>query len=183
MAIIQSKLTAGITKLVEDINYIAFFSNDARSTDTDTIGSKTELFRIAVTPSVSGVKATISYTLTTAMYGPSSTVASSVSTTVMTLTDASDFTEGDRVIVKVSGNFQKRRITDVTGNQITLDTALSAIPANGTVIRVLITQRAIIENGTGSANSGTLYQIEDWEYEKQQGVEVPGTIDLKLESN
>lgn len=183
MAIIQSKLTAGITKLVEDINYIAFFSNDTRSTDTDTIGSKTELFRIAVTLSVSGTKATISYTLTTALACPSTTVASSVSTSVINFTDASDFAQGDRIIFEVSGNYQKRKISGKSTNQITLDKPLSATPANGTTVRVLITQRAIIENGTGSANSGTLYQIEDFEYSKLLGVEESGSITVELEAN
>lgn len=183
MAVINSQIEAGLTKLLEDINYIAFFSNDAPSTDSDVIGSKNEVFRIAVTPSISGGIATITYTMTTALACPSTTVSSSVSTSVINFTDASDFQEGDRIVFEVTGNYQKRKIAGKSTNQITLDKPLSATPANETTVRVLITQRAIIENGSPSANSGTLYQIEDFEYPKLLGVEESGSITVELETN
>lgn len=183
MPVIGSKIESSLTKIVEDINYIAFFSNNARSTDSDTIGSKHELFRKAVTPSVSGNQATMSYSFDSADSCPFSAIDTVTSTSILVLEDASDFEIGDRVQIEKTGNFQKRKITDKDVNEITLDSPLPYTPTAATVVRVLITQRAIIESGNSGANSGTIFQIEDWEYSKLQGVVENGNIKINLGAN
>lgn len=183
MGVISSKIESSLTKVVEDINYIAFFCNNERSTDSDVIGDKKEVFRKSITPTVSVDNATISYSLDISDYCPFSPIDTVTSTSVVVLDDASDFEEGIRVQIEKSGNYQKREIIAKDGNEITFDSPLPYTPTVGMVVRILITQRAVIEDGTGTALSGTLFHIEDWEYPKIQGITENGNIIVNLGTN
>lgn len=180
MSINSTKIYDKIETITTNFNYVAFFSNDDTETDKYNIASKLELFRCAVTPSNALGVCTLEYIITSVQSCPFSTVASVPSSTQITLANASAFSVGDRILIKQLGNYQKRKITAKTSNTITIDKALPYTVSTGVTVQILITMRAVIESGSLLANSGSIFDIEDFEFPKDSGLEVSGNVKIEL---
>lgn len=85
----------------------------------------------------------------------STTMTSVTSAKIFTVSDVTGFAVGHRVRITIAGfGLEDRKIIDITGNIITLDTSLTVEPSIGDKVDQLITRVQLIRNGTLVVNSG-----------------------------
>lgn len=108
--------------------------------------------------------------------GAETTASAVASALSLTLTSATGFATGDRVIVTgtgLSADGEKRTIT-LSGSVVTFDTALSATPLVGAVVRQIWGETGLRINGDSVL--GTHSRISDGGYDKGNGGTVPKAI-------
>ena len=165
--------TAIITLVSNAYNYCAFFTNFDLPTGQETISNRNVLAKKALTKVISA-NGNLSLTceLTTSDANcPSTTVASDAgnSKSQIKLTSATGFRVGDRIKI---GTESDRKILTLAGSIITFDN-LTAIPANGTAVKIRISQRAIIRGGTSSLSDGEIDAIETFIKDKNSSITLP----------
>lgn len=165
--------TTIITLISNDYDYCAFFTNFDLPTGQETISNRNVLAKKALTKTIlANGNLTLSCELTTSDANcPSTTVASDAGNSVsqVKLTSATGFMVGDRVKI---GTESDRKILTLVGSIITFDN-LTAIPANGTTVKVRISQRAIIRGGTSSLSDGEIDAIETFIKDKDSSMTIP----------
>lgn len=191
MIIQRVKLEAGLDFMVntDNINKVAFFSNPGKPSDADDIADKNEVGRVDVTVTQDSLNVLFEWEIPVGTANcPFSGITAAVSgelESVITVEDGSDFNSSDEVveIAYDSGNNPKElEVIGRSGNDITVLGPLPSIPdtsdpENYTLLKVKINQRAFIANGTGSANSGEIFSIENWSFYKDS--ESPAFQDSK----
>lgn len=135
--------------------YIAFSSKFSAPSKNSIL--ELELGRVATTPTRSGAAVTAE-----ASFGL--TDANTLSTTVDTVVDASQFSIldvtglsiGDRVQVKVGGTaFLPTAVTAISGTLVTVDPPLSTLPVNGDTFEQMISRVQLVAgSATATLNSG-----------------------------
>ena len=172
-------ITAEQTARMATITHVAFFTNYDVPTAADLIATKSELGRVAVTTSLDALNVINgSYTLLTSTANClNATVTSSTSSTSFTLNSTTGLIVGDRIsiVMSVTGEVQRKVMTLPGGNVVTIDAALTSAPGAGVVVQQMISQRGLITNGTGSANSGLLMDCVQWKKYKDSTMTIPLT--------
>ncbi len=182
---IEAEKTDILDLIVADYDYIAFFSDYDIPTSLDFLdsGNKNEIGRVALSnKTVSNDLFSADYTLsTTDCVCPTTTVATYVSnsTTLFKVASSSNLKVNDRIQVG-SNNDRKIIAKDGVNHYITIDAPLTAIPTNGTTVKVKISQRAILRGGTGTAYSGTLAEIERFILYKSNLISKKGSITTRI---
>jgi hypothetical protein len=155
-----------ITSIEEDLDYllslythIDIFSNNAKPTSEDTLGGKNSLGQIAITPVRTGQILTVEFTIPLTIFCPSTITDTGSTSSVLELISGTGFEVGDRIRVRLAGNYRDREITAKNVNQITLDSALPSAPAAGISVDVKITQAGLVKNG--DPGPGTLAYVQE----------------------
>ena len=177
---IRAELEQQLDDLISKYNYIAFFSNDLDISSEDTIGAKTELFRIAVTPTRSNQNLIIPYTISSSQYCPNSTVSSASSNTQFTLVSASGFAVADRIQIRIAGNYLDRKVSAKSGNIITVSESIGSTLTSGIEVITKCTQVALIRDGSSGANTGSLAFIFAEDFAKKQGSTITGVMTIPM---
>jgi len=157
------------------INYVAFFTDYDAPAAADLIATKNEIGRVAVTPTIDDLNnITGTYSLTTGQCNClSTTVASSTSTTSFTLNSTVGLAVYDRISIAMgTGTVQRKVMTLPGGNVVTINAALTSAPGAGIVVQQMISQKALIQNGTGSANSGVIIDCVQWKKYKDSTMSI-----------
>lgn len=185
MTIIEQEKTDILNLITADYNYVAFFSDYDVPSSLDFLdsGNKNEIGRVSLTnKTVSNDLFSADYVLTTSdCVCPTTTVATYAgnTTTLFKVASSTNLKVNDRIQVGTN-NDRKIIAKDGTNHYITVDAPLNAIPTNGTTVKVKISQRAIIRNGTGTAYSGTLVCIERYVLYKSNLISKKGSITARL---
>lgn len=185
MTIIDQEKTDILNLVTDAYDYVAFFSDYDIPTSTDLLNSsnKNEIGRVALTnKTVTNDLFQADYTLlTTDCNCPITTVATYAgnTTTLFKVASSANLKVNDRIQVG-SNNDRKIIAKDAVNHYITVDAPLSAIPTNGTTVRVKISQRAVLRGGTGTAYSGTLAEIERFILYKSDTISKKGSVSLKI---
>lgn len=177
---LKSEINTQLDNLISKYNYLAFFSNESEITDEDTIASKSELFRISITPIRNNQNLIINYTIPSEKYCPYSTVSSASSDTVFTLVSASGFKIGDRIQIKIPGSFLDRKISAKSGNIITVSESIGMTLTSGIEVITKCTQIGLIRDGSSGANTGTLAVLLNEDFSKKSGSIITGTMTIPL---
>jgi hypothetical protein len=177
---IRAELEQQLDDLIPKFNYIAFFSNESEISTEDTISSKSELFRIAVTPVRSNQNLIISYTIPSDKYCPNSTVSSASSNTQFTLVSATGFIVGDRIQIRIPGNYLDRKISAKSGNIITVSESIGMTLTSGIEVIVKCSQVGLIRDGSSGANTGSLAFLFPENFAKKEGSTIPGTMTIPM---
>lgn len=172
-----------LNSLASSYTYIAFFSDYDTPTTGDAIATKNEVGRVAPSSSsVSGNTLTLEYTMPTSLTCRQTAVDTGSSSTVFTVDDISGFAVDDRIQIDMSTGSVDRKITGISSSQITIDKPLTGTPATDTVVKLKISQRAVIRGGSVTANTGTIVYIEQWKDYKTSTQKKTGTIATTLDS-
>lgn len=180
--IFDSHINNELTWLKDQITHVAFYTEYTPFSTTDTITSKHEIGRIAVTPTLSNKEIKFSYTLGLSdCVCPTTSISSVTSDTVFIVSNASNFTVGDRIEIDTTGtgSYQDCKILAKSTNTLTIDRSLSL--ATGRAVRMKISQKAIVLNGTSTSNSGEWYQAQEYIKYKSNTMTLPtDNIIIKL---
>lgn len=182
---IEQEKTDILNLIISDYNYIAFFSDYDIPTSSDFLdsGNKNEIGRVALSnKAVNDDLFTADYTLTTSdCVCPTTTVSTYAgnTTTLFKVASSSNLKVNDRIQVGTN-NDRKIIAKDGTNHYITVDAPLNAIPSNGDVVKVKISQRAVLRGGTGTAYSGKLAEIERFISYKSNAVSKKGSVSMKI---
>lgn len=185
MTRIEAEKTDILNLIIAGYNYVAFFSDYDIPASTDFLdsGNKNEIGRVALTnKDVTNDLFTADYTLlTTDCNCPTTTVATYAgnTTTLFKVASSTNLKVNDRIQVG-SNNDRKIIAKDAVNHYITVDAPLTAIPTNGTAVKVKISQRAVLRGGTGTAYSGTLAEIERFILYKSDTISKKGSVSLKI---
>ena len=169
MATIEAEKTDILDLITTDYDYIAFFSDYDIPSSLDFLdsGNKNEIGRVALSN-----KAVNDDLFTVATYAGNTT-------TLFKVASSTNLKVNDRI--QVGENNDRKIITiDVTNHYVTVDAPLTAIPTNGTTVKVKISQRAILRGGSGTAYSGTLVCIERYVLYKSNLISKKGSITARL---
>jgi len=177
---LKAEINTQLNDLISKFNYLAFFSNESEITDEDTIASKSELFRIAITPVRNNQNLIITYTIPADKYCPYSTVSSASSNTQFTLVSATGFKVGDRIQIKISGNYLDRKISAKSVNIITVSESIGMTLTSGIEVITKCTQIGLIRNGSSGANTGSLAVLLPENFAKKEGSIITGTMTIPL---
>ena len=185
MATIEAEKTDILDLITTDYDYIAFFSDYDIPSSLDFLdsGNKNEIGRVALSnKAVNDDLFTADYTLTTSdCVCPTTTVSTYAgnTTTLFKVASSTNLKVNDRI--QVGENNDRKIITiDGANHYVTVDAPLTAIPTNGTTVKVKISQRAILRGGSGTAYSGTLVCIERYVLYKSNLISKKGSITARL---
>lgn len=177
---IRTEIDKQLDDLISKYNYIAFFSNDSEISTEDTLALKTKLFRVAVTPTRSNQNLIIPYTISSSQYCPNSTVASASSNTQFTLVDANGFAVGDRIQIRIPGNYLDRKVSAKSGNIITVSESIGSTLTSGIEVITKCTQVALIRDGSSGLDTGSLAFIFPEDFAKKEGSTITGVMTIPM---
>ncbi len=147
-------------------SHMAFFTTAGAALAGAAIGTLAEIGRVALTKSRTANKITLNWALaTTDCNCLNTTVIADAgnSTTQFKLNSVIGLgTSGDLIQISMPTGAVTRAITGRTGSIVTIDLPLTGIPPITTVVKLMINQRGLIKNGTGSAGSGTIVDIQQY---------------------
>lgn len=185
MTLHATHITDEITWLKDQITHIAFYTEYEPFNTNDILdSSKHEIGRVAVTPNIVNNQITINYTINSSTANCSSTIISSVtSNTICVLTSASGFDIGDRIEIDTtgSGTYQECKIINKSSSTITIDRQLNLV--TGRTVRIKISNKAIIKNGTLTSKSGAFVYSEQFIKFKNSSQAITDNIILNLSGN
>ncbi len=168
------------------LNYVVFTSNFDVPNQTTTLASDArERGRVAVSSiDDNGTSLTVNYTLGTTIANCLSTTMSAVtSNTVFTLTSVTGLGVNDRIQITISGVNYDRKVTNLSGSIVTINSPLPSVPIIGTVVKQKISRIALVYGGTGSSGTGTVADWEQYILFKDSSMSIPGAFPLLTKGN